>query len=189
MGGPVTGDLELLRAFVNTTTAEHLTDDLATPARMQEWLVARSLLPESAVIDEGAHRDVLEFREAVRAVALANGGEDVDPRAVVTLNRAAARLQLSVQFGDDGSATLVAGGDGADQVLGRLASAMFTATVDGSFARLKACANDTCRWLFYDRSRNRSRKWCEMQTCGNMINARAYRKRHQAEVSETEGAG
>jgi predicted RNA-binding Zn ribbon-like protein len=42
--------------------------------------------------------------------------------------------------------------------------------------RLKICPN--CRWLFIDRSRNRSRAWCDMAVCGNRVKAnRHYRRR------------
>lgn len=188
MGGPAFGDLELLRAFVNTTTAEHAIDDVGSPARMHEWLVTHSLLPQSAVIDEAAHCDGLEFREVIRALALANGADEPDPAAVIAFNRLAARLTLSVRLANDGSVALEPGGEGVDLALSRLSAIMFRSMVDGSFARLKACANDTCRWLFYDRSRNRSGKWCEMESCGNMINARAYRRRLHGDAAVTDGS-
>lgn len=42
--------------------------------------------------------------------------------------------------------------------------------------RLKICPN--CEWLFIDRSKNRSRTWCDMAVCGNRAKARLhYRKR------------
>ncbi len=41
--------------------------------------------------------------------------------------------------------------------------------------RLKICPN--CEWLFLDRSRNRSRTWCDMAVCGNRTKAkRRYRR-------------
>jgi len=51
------------------------------------------------------------------------------------------------------------------------------AQADGTWDRMKACAADTCRWAFYDHSRNRSRQWCDMAVCGNRAKARTYRKR------------
>jgi predicted RNA-binding Zn ribbon-like protein len=42
-------------------------------------------------------------------------------------------------------------------------------------ARLHACASDTCRWLFLDTSKNRTRRWCDMKICGNRAKARRYR--------------
>jgi predicted RNA-binding Zn ribbon-like protein len=59
-------------------------------------------------------------------------------------------------------------------------AAVTQATVDGTWERLKACPEETCRWAFYDRSKNRSAKWCSMQTCGNMHKARTYRARHRS---------
>jgi predicted RNA-binding Zn ribbon-like protein len=41
--------------------------------------------------------------------------------------------------------------------------------------RLGACTPpDGCGWLYYDTSKNRSRRWCSMQTCGNNAKARRH---------------
>lgn len=45
--------------------------------------------------------------------------------------------------------------------------------------RLHACSADTCRWLFLDTSKNRTRRWCDMKTCGNRAKARRYTAAHQ----------
>ena len=47
----------------------------------------------------------------------------------------------------------------------------------GTWSRLKVCANSDCRWVFYDRSRNRQGHWCEMAVCGNRLKNRAFRAR------------
>ena len=48
-------------------------------------------------------------------------------------------------------------------------------------ARIKSCADFRCAWLFYDTSRNRSRRWCSMEDCGNRAKARRhYRRARQA---------
>jgi predicted RNA-binding Zn ribbon-like protein len=44
--------------------------------------------------------------------------------------------------------------------------------------RLRECANETCGWLFLDRSKNQSRRWCDMKSCGNLAKARRYYQRH-----------
>ncbi len=41
------------------------------------------------------------------------------------------------------------------------------------------CSSDTCQWAFYDRSKNRSGRWCSMQVCGNRTKTRAYRARQR----------
>lgn len=44
---------------------------------------------------------------------------------------------------------------------------------------VRECALETCSWLFLDRSKNHSRRWCDMKSCGNRSKARRhYRRRH-----------
>ena len=53
-------------------------------------------------------------------------------------------------------------------------------TAETRDGRLKICPN--CQWLFIDRSRNRSRSWCDMAVCGNRVKAgRHYRRQKEAE--------
>jgi predicted RNA-binding Zn ribbon-like protein len=44
--------------------------------------------------------------------------------------------------------------------------------------RVQACHNPECRWLFLDTSKNHTRRWCDMQVCGNRMKARRF-KAHQ----------
>ena len=50
-----------------------------------------------------------------------------------------------------------------------------------TLSALRVCAANTCAWLFLDTSRNGSRRWCSMRTCGN----RAKARRHHARVRAT----
>jgi len=43
--------------------------------------------------------------------------------------------------------------------------------------RLRECAADDCGWLFYDTSRNQSRRWCSMKSCGNRAKVQQFRER------------
>ncbi len=45
-------------------------------------------------------------------------------------------------------------------------------------ARIKTCAAHDCGWKFVDRSKNRSRRWCDMAVCGNLAKVRQYRTRN-----------
>lgn len=47
-------------------------------------------------------------------------------------------------------------------------------------ARVRECGSDTCEWLFIDKSRNHSRRWCDMNDCGNSAKVRRYRQRSRA---------
>jgi len=44
-------------------------------------------------------------------------------------------------------------------------------------ALVRECGSATCEWLFVDRSRNHSRRWCDMNDCGNTAKVRRYRQR------------
>ena len=48
--------------------------------------------------------------------------------------------------------------------------------VSGDLARVRECAADNCGWLFMDRSRNQSRRWCDMKICGNREKVRRHRR-------------
>ena len=71
---------------------------------------------------------------------------------------------------------------GADGVLGNVLAVVAAAMGDGSWSRVKLCADDACAWAFVDASRNRSGRWCSMAGCGNRAKARAFRSRGAAEA-------
>lgn len=54
--------------------------------------------------------------------------------------------------------------------------------------RVRECESDTCAWLFLDQSRNRSRRWCDMSTCGNRAKARRHyqRSKEDSRLSDQE---
>ena len=53
--------------------------------------------------------------------------------------------------------------------------------VAGEARRLHTCQSPTCRDVFVDLSRNRSRRYCDSRTCGNRLHVAAYRARkHEA---------
>ncbi len=49
----------------------------------------------------------------------------------------------------------------------------------GGIRRVKVCGNPDCTFMFFDKSRNRSRRWCESAACGNLVKVRAHRARRQ----------
>ena len=50
--------------------------------------------------------------------------------------------------------------------------------ISDDIQNIKACADEACGWLFLDSSRNKRRRWCDMQDCGNRAKAsRFYRKK------------
>ncbi len=174
---PAPGALALVQAFVNTNDIEGGRDALRDPERLRRWLLSHDLLRDGEPVSEADHGRALAVREALRAILLTNNGGDIDVDALRTLNTPDAGACLTVRFDGDGCAALEPARSGLDRALGRLLAIVYTATVDGTWPRLKACRNDVCRWAFYDASKNRSGTWCTMAICGGRLKARAYRRR------------
>lgn len=49
----------------------------------------------------------------------------------------------------------------------------------GPLDRVKECPGENCAWLFVDTSKNRSRQWCSMKTCGNVAKVKRFREKRQ----------
>jgi predicted RNA-binding Zn ribbon-like protein len=173
-------ELAAVQALVNTVDLESDDDQLATPEALRSFLVGQGLLAASEQVDPDELALAVELREALRAMLRANHGEPLDPAALGVLNRAAAGLPLQVGFDDDGRPVLGPGAQGARGALAALLAGVAQANAHGTWERLKVCSDDSCQWAFYDRSRNRSGRWCSMQTCGNRTKTRTYRSRRRS---------
>ena len=173
---PAPGRLRLVQRFVNTVDHEHGREMLSSPRRLARVLADLGLLGEAAPVGEADHRRALEVREALRSLAHANNGLPLETAAVATLEAAALRGGLTVRFDGQG-ALLVPASPGVPGALAELVGIVATAMADGTWPRLKACRREICGWLFYDRSRNSSARWCQMAVCGNRTKTRAYRAR------------
>ena len=176
---PAPGPLALVQAFVNTYDVEPHCEELHSPQALRAWLVDHGLLHDGEPLSDADLRRALEAREALRALLEANTAASVDAASVTALNRIADGARLRVQFERDGRAQLAPVASGGDSALGRLLAIVYTAMAEGTWARLKVCRNETCRWAFYDYSRNHSGAWCTMAVCGSRIKARAYRQRRR----------
>ena len=179
------GELEQVRAFVNTIDLEEGAEDLTGPDELAAWLVERGLAPAGLVATTDDLDHALALREALRAVLLAHNAttgfeEFVHADVVRVLGAAADRSEMRRGFSKTGSGTLAPEADGVDGALGQLLAIAHRSAADGTWARLKACRDDTCQWAFYDHTKNRSGAWCNMAVCGNRAKARAYRERRGA---------
>ncbi len=178
MSDAAPGALELVRLFVNTVDLEDGADELSTPAALAAWLDTRGLGRFAATPAD--LRDARRLREAFRGLLLENNGAAGGSEAAAVLDRAAARARLELRFGGERGVALEPLAGGIEAALGRLVGIAALALSDGTWSRLKACPADRCGWAFYDRARNRSRRWCSMAVCGNRTKARSYRRRHAA---------
>ena len=175
------GPLALVQAFANTVAEEgHFRwEAIGDPDSLRSWLKGRGLLTGGELVGEADVAQAKEVRAALRSLLAANNGREADPAAIRELNLAAERARLRVRFGADGRATLEPGAGGVDGALGRVLAAVHAGMEEGTWGRLKSCANATCGWAFYDRSKNRSGRWCSMEVCGNRTKTRSYRRRRQ----------
>lgn len=180
--------LEPVREFVNSIDLETGADELATPEAVAAWMAERGLAPPAVKVDRPGLERAVALREALRDLLLANAGEGDAGPALAVLNRQAARSLLRLELDEPQRARLACEGEGIDAALGTLLATIYTAMADGTWYRLKACRKHSCRWAFYDRSRNRSRSWCSMSVCGNRVKVSRFRERQgRGEGASTPG--
>ena len=175
--------LELVQRFVNSIDLESGEDELSGPAKLRDWLAERDLIASDARVTRADLERVLEVREGLRALLMANNGMEADPERVARLDSAAARAGVRVVFEPGADPKLTPDAGGVDGAIGRLLAIVAGAAEQGSWRRLKACPRDVCHWAFFDHSKNRSGRWCLMEVCGNIEKARAFRERSRAKRS------
>ena len=162
----------LVTEFVNSLDLMPYTEHLGTPAELVAWLAEHDLVSPDTRATRAELEAAKRLREAIRDFA---GG---DVSAAAELDAAAREAKLGVRFAD-GAARLEPAASGVRGALGRIVGEVASGMADGSWSRLKICNADDCRWAFYDTTKNRSRAWCSMQSCGNRAKVKAYRARHQ----------
>jgi len=162
--------------------SDRLTDGQA----LLDW-VRRSGVVELVPAPGFPYPAVLERARALRedlhaVLSVVAGGEDVDPARLTALRdigaaallRARSRAALPLRF--------AFGPARADDIPEGIALSVLDLLVLTDLSRVRRCADDTCGWLYLDRSRNHSRRWCSSADCGNrhrvqQFAARARRSR------------
>jgi predicted RNA-binding Zn ribbon-like protein len=167
-------EVELVRSFVNTIDYEDGTEQFGSPAELHDWMVAHDRIPVGAEVTTADLDLAVRLRAALRAELITHHGGDRDEAALHDLDAVCAQLPLRMVCSDDGLAPC---GTGISGALAEIVAAAAKARIAGSWPRLKICPADDCGWAFYDTSRNRSRRWCSMEVCGNRSKVRAFRDR------------
>lgn len=177
---PAPAPLDRIQSLVNTIDVEIRQDRLADPDDALPWLVDNNLLASRAALTPADLDLVRAVREALRAMLVHNaGGPPPNKSALTVLRTVADSGSARAYLGDDGQVRLTADGHSMRDRLFELLLIIRDAQRDGSWARLKACANDECQWAFYDRARNHGGTWCDMATCGNKLKNREFRARRR----------
>lgn len=181
--------LETTLDFINTLEHGRVADveGLPTAAAAAEWLTARGLAHAAdarrALRPAGALDRLRRVRAAMREIAeSATDHRPAEPTAVAEINRALrARSILELVPAADGiSVGHRHVGDPLDDALATLIEPLAHEIASGRRDRLRVCANDSCRWVFFDESRTGRRRWCSMSTCGNRAKAARHRERRQS---------
>lgn len=163
---PAPPHLAPLQDLLNTVNLESGEDELS-PSAFGAWSQARGVEDAS-----GADRTRLQtFREELRAwVASADGPVPV----AVAAGIASARLEVAVVDGRLRTTSRTPYG----RLVAETVEGIRVAQRDDDWRRFKVCSRGTCRWAFYDHSRNNSSRWCASSICGAREKSRrAYRRR------------
>ena len=184
---PLPSELELPLAFVNTLDVEEARDQLGNAEGLAAWLSARGLLGGETRVSRRDLAIAIELRDALRRVFLAHSGIPLPAEDLEVVNQVFAKLPLDVQIDPTGAPRVEPRGEGVAAVLGEIVCDVERARTGGTWDRLKLCPAEDCLWAFFDSSKNRSRRWCSMNVCGNRTKTRAYRRRRTAGAGEGSG--
>jgi predicted RNA-binding Zn ribbon-like protein len=168
-----------LRRFVEGGAPHRAGDKLATVEALEAWMRGRRLLEKGVRLSRNDHEKTLELRGALRSfLQLAplsrHAGADV-----ARLNATAANFPLIVEVSESVGIRLRPQHRSVLSGLGAILADLHHAAESGNLDRLKMCASDECQWVFYDRSKPATRRWCSSALCGNREKTRAYRNRQR----------
>jgi len=178
---PAPGRLGLLQEFVNSVELAEGDDELATAAAATRWVSDHHTVL-TRPLTEKERKHLVDVREGLRTVLMAHAGAHVGSDVMAALTRQLNGATLRTVISASG-ASLVGAPNGMPALLSSLAAAIVEATVAGTWQRLKVCRDDTCRWAFYDASKNGRGAWCSMRSCGSRHKARTYRIRQRERLS------
>lgn len=181
-------DHEVVLAFLNTSRpgVRCLLDELSTDADVMLWLKKAGYLKESGGLHAQAgelSRKARWLRELIRElVTQRKMGKLVE---LTQLNEMLARGSYRTELRFDGSGHIhiqrrYAAGS-AEQLLTPVAVAAADLLARGDFRLIRKCEGDDCPLWFYDRTKARRRRWCNMAVCGNREKVSRFRDRLNSE--------
>lgn len=172
--------------LLNTVSArEGLPLDLLdTPEDLPVWAEVAGLpyAEDIGIRSDAELAEVREFREVLReGLRRWRDGDPASPGLIGRLNRELARdpRHVSLRLHDGALVTeMVSTGGPLDRLCADVAASLAMMLGRDDRSRYRSCANETCRFTFYDDSKPGTRRWCSMELCGGRAKARAFRLRH-----------
>uniref|UniRef100_A0AAU2W0R5 CGNR zinc finger domain-containing protein n=1 Tax=Streptomyces sp. NBC_00008 TaxID=2903610 RepID=A0AAU2W0R5_9ACTN len=178
----------LATSFTGTLSERHgnPVERIPAPHRLVDWLAVYGLDVDSCT---GAQLDLArELRESIHATATAAAtGDTLPASAVRVINEHSTRGRATAVLTAGGERRWQLGpGSRTKDALGVIAADVISIIAGERDGRLALCASPTCRAAFFDTSRSRTRRWCDMNTCGNRqkkarFNANQHRSPGSAE--------
>ena len=177
-----------VQAFLNTVDLEQGVDRLADPDSARDWLIDAGMVGPDRPVSAAELAAGREVRDCLRSLleAVGDGDGDGDDGGGVraedleALRSLAAEHSARLTVADGGALGIeCARSDTLGDGLFELLLIIRGAQEDGTWSRLKMCANPECQWVFYDRSRNQQGNWCDMAVCGNRLKNRQLRARRR----------
>ena len=139
---------------------------IPVPSRFVDWLAVNGLAVGScspSQLDRAR-----ELRESIHAAATAAANQDPLPSSAVRVINAASTGGLaSAVLTPGGGREWRLGSASVEDALSVVAADAITIIAGERDGRIALCASPTCRAAFFDTSRSRTRRWCDMNTCGN----------------------
>jgi predicted RNA-binding Zn ribbon-like protein len=185
----VPDELANLYDFANSLDVRHFThhgvrhvqsDALTESRELAAWMAQRGLLSEGARITPAMFDAALLLRKGVRAYLACDPVERRKGRdATRSLNEALRVFPLVVAASNDRGMALAPARSDALAGLSAMAAELYAGSIRGTLDRLKMCAAEECRRVFFDRSKPATRRWCMSTLCGNRMKTRTYRERHR----------
>ncbi len=136
---------------------------------------------------ESALQQAVEIRETIYRILSAEAdGRSPDAGDMAVFNQAllTGLPQMELMKSESGHYGWQWIGD-SDDLVGILSPVVWDAAdlmQSDTLHQVRECAGDDCNWLFLDTSRNHSRRWCDMKSCGNRAKVRShYYRTHQTD--------
>ncbi|MFS7872248.1 CGNR zinc finger domain-containing protein [Streptomyces asiaticus] len=159
----------LATSFTGTLSERHgnAVERIPVPHRLVDWLAVNGLAVDSCT---PAQLDLArELREAIHAAATAAAVQEALPAsAVQVINDRSAQGRAAAILTPEGERRWRLGpASCVEDALGVIAADAISIIAGERDGKLALCASPTCRAAFFDTSQSRTRKWCDMNTCGN----------------------
>jgi predicted RNA-binding Zn ribbon-like protein len=161
-------------------------DKLEDPEWLAEQLKKYALL-ETVMPDATELKKLKTLRsllwEWVQAIVQ---GESVKGEMLEQLNiymdKGPVTRQIVWKSDDQAEISLLPLYSGWEQVMAEIAASFAEALLEKEPSRFRICENPACLWVYYDDTRNRSKRYCDDKLCGNLMKVRRFRARKKAET-------